>query len=88
VIEVDDLPGVAGGTRTERALRRWLEGDDSAIAEWLDDGESPVTPPDRSGSGQPPEVRHTRRQELAERLSYRIVTEVLRALAEIDHPDL
>ncbi|TLZ65326.1 MAG: hypothetical protein E6K16_02935 [Methanobacteriota archaeon] len=82
--EVDGLHGTGEGTRAERALRRWLEGDDSAIADWLDDGGTAAVAPDWSGSTQRPEGRLTRRRELAERLSHRIVTEVLRALAEID----
>lgn len=82
--EVDERREIGGGPRAERALRRWLEGDDSAIAEWLDDGEDVAIASDRNGVQEPAERRFIRRHELAERLSHRIVREVLRTLAEVD----
>ena len=77
----------AAEARAEQALRRWLDGDDSAIAEWLDAGaEPPRASQEPMERGRPTEGPVARHRELAERLSRRIVSEVMRALAEIDRP--
>ena len=83
---IDDQGGCADGTPAERALRRWLEGDDSAIAEWLDGGEDEPVARDPSRPRRRTDGHLARRRELAERLSRRIVREILSVLAEVDRP--